>query len=92
MKSTISCQTTSVIEDEMEEKKKEKEKKMGPNGWNTMGTLSMHSENVIARMETLAGVVSSAAPCVLSSHNELLYYDACYSCAHCSKGYRLAKI
>ena len=46
MKSTISCQTTSVIEDEMEERRK---KKMGPNGWNTMGTLSMHSENVIAR-------------------------------------------
>ena len=30
---------------------------MGPNGWNTMGTLSMHSENVIARMETLAGSI-----------------------------------
>ena len=55
MKSTISCQTTSVIEDEMEERKK---KKMGPNGWNTMGTLSMHSENVIAHWaaRTLAGV------------------------------------
>ena len=53
MKSTISCQTTSVIEDEMEERKK----RWDPNGWNTMGTLSMHSENVIARMETLAGSI-----------------------------------
>ena len=59
MKSTISCQTTSVIEDEMEERKK----RWDPNGWNTMGTLSMHSENVIARMETLAGSIVGGTLC-----------------------------
>ena len=63
MKSTISCQTTSVIEDEMEEKKRKRKKDGTPNGWNTMGTLSMHSENVIARMETLAGSIVGGTLC-----------------------------
>ena len=88
MKSTISCQTTSVIEDEMEEKK-EKEKKMGPNGWNTMGTLSMHSENVIARMETLAGSIVGGTLCcrpIMSCYTMML------AIAVLKRIHRLAKI